>query len=282
MDEVRSIDSRQRHTWARPSARSRLFGRPRSHRRVPAASRAAAPARGAIPRLQRAQAEAPLSTTPSGGPGRDAARLNQHGRRDGHAQAGGGRFQHVPQMIEFAAGMTRASHADAAGPPPGLGPRAVCSSGASSTSAGRDRRAARLARRPGRWPRPAAASRFARPIAAGQISASTRRVFSRRRPPRSAGGCGCRDARPRNAPAGDEPVGQETWRAHGQLGRLGAAPERRSGAPEGVLGRALQVQAGGGQLDAAGAALEQRQSNHCSSCRICWLTALCVTVWRPG
>ena len=105
--------------------------------------------------------------------------LNQHGRRDGHAQAGGGRFQHVPQMIEFAAGMTRGQlHADAAGPVlPGLGPRAGVQQ-RRVQHVGRTRQAggSRLARRPGRWPRPAAASRPTRAANRGRPGSARRRA----------------------------------------------------------------------------------------------------------
>ena len=193
--------------------------------------------------------------------------LNQHGRRDGHAQAGGGRFQHVPQMIEFAAGMTRGQlHADAAGPVlPGLGPRAgvqqrrVQHVGRTRQAGGPGWRADRAGglgqqRRHGPLARPIAAGQDQRVDAPGVQQGGVRRGLQA---DADVGMRGLETLQP-----GDEPVGQETGRrAHGQLGRLGAAPERVAAAlqqVEGVLGRALQVQAGGGQLDAAGAALEQR------------------------
>ena len=183
IDEVRSIDSRQRHTWARPSAASFAPVRPPAFTpppRRPAQSRS----RGApILRLQRAQAEggAAIDEAQRRGRRRDAARPQPARPARWPRQAGGGRFQHVPQMIEFAAGMTRGQlHADAAGPVlPGLGPRAGVQQ-RRVQHVGRTRQAAaRLARRPGRWPRPAAASRPTRAANRGRISASTRRVFSR-------------------------------------------------------------------------------------------------------
>ena len=210
IDEVRSIDSRQRHTWARPSAASFAPVRPPAFTpppRRPAASRAAAPARGrAILRLQRAQA---------GGAAIDEAQRRGQAPRCSSAQPARparwprpGRRRPLPACAPD----DRIRGRDDAGPasrrrgrPSPARPRAAswCSSGASSTSAGRDRRAAQAGAQTGPV---ASASSGVTAHSRGQsrparISASTRRVFSRR-PPRSAGGCGCRDARPRNAPAG--------------------------------------------------------------------------------